>query len=201
MRVAAGVAVLLTSGVIVAAPVPAASAQDCPTAQSARNGFVVERDQRSKTEVHVGSDAIVRTTLRHDGKALLERTQFEGLFDLDRLDRGHRSVFRPKTDLASLFPLKVGRTIKAEFDVEDPRRPASAAIEFSIKKADTLYIGPCKYQVLKMERRESRGASPLRFVYTDHYAPDLKLIIAKEYRDKGDRTTLIKFDRIYPIKE
>jgi hypothetical protein len=52
-----------------------------------------------------------------------------------------------------------------------------------------------------MERRESRGGSPLRFINTDYYAPDLKLTIAKEYRDKGDRTRLIKFDRIYPLRE
>jgi hypothetical protein len=56
--------------------------------------------------------------------------------------------------------------------------------------------------VLKIERRESSGDGPFRFIDTDYYAPGLKLVIAKEYRDRsgGDRTTLIKFDRIYPIK-
>jgi hypothetical protein len=195
----AGIALLLAASIIVAAVSPAALAQDCPTAQSAPKGFVVERDQRSKTEVFVGSDAIVRTVMRSGGKTLLETTQFEGLFQLDRIDTGHRTVLRPKTNLAALFPLKVGQTIRAEFDVEDPRRPRTAAIEFAVNKADTLHIGPCQYRVLKMERRESRGESPFRFVNTDYYAPDLKLIIAKEYK-KDDRTRLIKFDRIYAIK-
>ena len=198
MRGAAGIAVLLASSVIAAPSLT--SAQDCPTAQSARNGFVVERDQRSKTEVFVGSDSIVRTVMRSGGKTLLETTQFEGLFQLDRIDTGHRTVLRPKTNLASLFPLKVGQTIRAEFDIEDPRRPGTAAIEFSVKKTDTLHIGPCQYRVYQMERRESRGESPLRFVNTDYYAPDLKLIIAKEYKYQDDRTRLIKFDRIYSIK-
>ena len=179
---------------------PSAPVLDCPTAQSVRHGFVVERQEKSKTEVFVGEDGMVRTVLRYDGRTLLERTEFHGLFQLDRLDRGHRAVFRPKSELASLFPLKVGKTIKAEFDVEGSGRPVTAAVEFSVKKSDTLYIGPCKYDVLRLERRESRGDGALNFVSTDYYSPVLKLIIAKEYRDSGDRTSLIKFDRIYPIK-
>jgi hypothetical protein len=147
----------MASGVAATAP-SRAYAQDCPTARSAPNGFVIERDQRSKTEVFVASDGIARTILRHDGQTRLETTQFEG------------------------------------------RRPATATIEFAVKKADTLYIGPCKYAVLRLERREARGGAPLSASTTDYYAPDLKRIIAKEHRDTGDRTTLIKYDRIYSIK-
>jgi hypothetical protein len=65
----------------------AAIAQDCPTAQTAQNGFVVERSERSKTEVF-RDGATVRTVLRYDGKMILETTLFEGLFQLDRIDRG-----------------------------------------------------------------------------------------------------------------
>src|SRR5436190_20571692 len=81
-----------------------AAAQDCPTAESATRGFVVERQERSKTEVLFAEPPIVRTIMRYDGRTLLETTQFQGLFELDRLDRGRRAVFRPKTDLAALFP-------------------------------------------------------------------------------------------------
>ena len=35
------------------------------------------------------------------------------------------------------------------------------------------------------------------FMYTDYYAPDLKLILAKEYRERDGSTELIKFDKIY----
>ncbi len=79
-------------------------AQTCPDAQSGKTGFVVERGERSRTEVFRGG-AIVRTVLRYGGNAMLETTQYEGLFDLDRLDRGKRSTFKPKSDLAKLFPL------------------------------------------------------------------------------------------------
>src|SRR2546421_1451279 len=100
-----------------------AVAQDCPTAQSATREFVVEREERSKTEVLFAEPAIVRSIMRYDGKTLLETTQFQGLFELDRLDRGRRAVFRPKTDLAALFPLKAGKKATVEFEVEGAGRP------------------------------------------------------------------------------
>jgi hypothetical protein len=178
-----------------------AAAQDCPTAESATRGFVVERQERSKTEVLFAEQAIVRTIMRYDGKTLLETTQFQGLFDLDRLDRGRRAVFRPKTDLAALFPLKAGKKATVEFEVEGAGRPSTAAIQISVKGTDVLYIGSCKYSVLKIERSESQGGSAFGIRGTDYYSPDLKLIIAKEYKDSDTRTTLIKYDRIYPTKQ
>ena len=44
----------------------------------------------------------------------------------------------------------------------------------------------------------SKGfASKPVFMYTDYYAPDLKLVLGKEYRERDGRTELIKFDKIY----
>ena len=63
--------------------VRAGNAQPCPDAQAGKKGFVVERGERSRTEVfHDGP--IVRSILRYAGTTLLETTQYEGLFDLDR---------------------------------------------------------------------------------------------------------------------
>ena len=192
---------LLTSTFVWAVPLPSASAQDCPTAQTSRHGFVVEREEKSKTEVFVGDDAIVRTIFRFDGKVLLETTQFKGLFQLDRLEQGRRMVFRPKANLSSLVPLKIGQKVDAEFDVEGAGEAATATVELFVKQQDTLYIGPCKYDVLKIERRDSRGGGTPRFLDTDYYSPALNLVIAKEYQDGGNPNDLIKFDRIYSIKQ
>ena len=60
--------------------------------------------------------------------------------------------------------------------------------------ADTLYIGSCKYDILKIDRDET-GAR--LFQNIDYYAPALKLVVAKEYKESDGRTTLIKFDKIY----
>ena len=192
--------VLATASAAVLIGARIAAAQDCPTAESAARGFVVERQERSKTEVLFAEPPIVRTIMRYDGKTLLETTQFQGLFELDRLDRGRRAVFRPKTDLAALFPLKVGNKATVEFEVEGSGRPATTVMQISVKGTDVLYIGACKYSVFKIDRSESREGSPSGFRGTDYYSPDLKLIIAKEYKDSDARTTMIKYDRIYPSK-
>lgn len=161
---------------------------------------MVERTERQKTEIFHADQGIVRTVMRYDGKTLLETTQFEGLFHLDRLDRGRRTKFEPRTDLKALFPLKPGRTANAKFISEESGQYGRLYVEMAVKSTEDMFIGPCKYQVLKIERSESHSAQPPRYVYTDYYSPELKLILAKEYRERNGRTTLIKFDRIYPIR-
>lgn len=174
-----------------------ARAETCPDATSGKNGFVVERGERSRTEVfHIGP--IVRTIMRSGGNPLLETTQYEGLFDLDRIDRGRHTTFKPKSDLAKIFPLKQGRRIVATFDIEAPAEPArTRTVELRVAGHAELYIGNCKYEVLKVERSLSQAAAPPAFVDVDYYSPDLKLVLAKEYKNGSARPTLIKFDKIY----
>ena len=177
-----------------------AVAQDCPTAQSGAHGFVVERSERQKTDVFHGGEGIVRTVMRVDGKSLLEKTLFEGLFDLDRLDRGRRTKYEPRTDLKALFPLKPGRQASAKFISESDGNYGRVYVELDVKKPEDLYIGPCKYSVLRIERSLSRSAVPPQYAYTELYSPELKLILGREYRHADGRTNLVKFDRIYLLK-
>jgi hypothetical protein len=99
-----------------------AVAQDCPTAQSGKLGFVVERGEQQKSEVFHGDDGIIRTVMRYNDVTLLETTQHEGLFQLDRLDNGRRTKFEPQTDLKKLFPLKIGRKVSAKLISESDGR-------------------------------------------------------------------------------
>ena len=125
--------------------VASAAAQDCPTAASGKAGFVVERGDQQKSEVfHVG-DGVVRTVMRYNGTTVLETTQHEGLFQLDRLDNGRKAKFEPQTDLNKLFPLKTGRNVGAKFISENNGRQVTLSVDLAVRGADVLYIGPCKY--------------------------------------------------------
>jgi len=177
-----------------------AGAQDCPTAQSGKAGFVVERGEQQKSEIFHTEDGVVRTVMRYNGAVLLETTQHEGLFQLDRLDNGRRTKYEPQTDLRALFPLKPGRKVDAKFNTESSGQQGTLSVELIVKASDALYIGACKYNVLKIERSESRSSEPPRFVDTDYYSPVLKLVLAKEYRESNGGTHTIKYDRIYPLK-
>jgi hypothetical protein len=180
------------------APRPAA-AQDCPTAQSGTRGFVVERNEAQKTEVFHAADGIVRTVMRYDGKTLLETTRYEGLFDLERIDRGKRTKYEPSTELNALFPLKPGQQARAKFITERDGNYGRVYVELEVKKPEDLYIGPCKYSVLRIDHSESHSAVPPQYAFTDLYSPDLKLVLGREYKKRG-QVEVIKFDRIYPIK-
>jgi len=177
-----------------------APAQECPTAKSAARGFVVERNELQKSDVFHGEQGIVRTVMRYDGKTMLETTQFEGLFQLDRLDRGRRTTFEPRSDLKALFPLRPGQQANAKFISQADGGYGRLYVELVVKAAEDIYIGPCKYAVLRIEWSQSRSAAPPSFAYTELYSPELKLVVGREYKKSNGRTELIKFDRIYPIK-
>jgi hypothetical protein len=132
---------------------------------------------------------------------VVEIAQFEGLFTLDRLDRGKRTVFRPVAQLEQLFPLKPGKTLEAQFEVDDGGGHSKAfRTVLTVTGTDALSIGPCKYEVFTIERREARGDGPLQFKETDYFSPDLKLIVGKGYKGPNGAMSLVKFDRIQPIK-
>ena len=170
-----------------------AVAADCPNASTARDGFVVERSHRT-TEVVPAGDRLVRIIYRSPtGETLSEVTMFEGLFDLERIDRGQRTVLRSSKNLASFFPLKIGQEIVANFESGN----ASQKVLLRVVRTDSLFIESCKYDVFVVERSVGqRGSAPV-FAETDFYARDLKLIIAKEYKNRDGTTYLAKFDKIH----
>jgi hypothetical protein len=177
-----------------------ASAQECPTAKSGARGFVVERNEQQKSDVFHADQGVVRTLMRYDGKTVLETTQFEGLFQLDRLDRGRRTTYEPSGELKTLFPLKPGQHAEAKFISQSNGSYGRLYVELAVKQAEDMYIGACKYRVLRIERSESYSAAPPSFAYTEFYSPELKLIVGREYKEPDGRSELIKYDRIYPIK-
>lgn len=192
-RVATSVSAILLA-------MPIGHAQDCPTEQTAKRGFVVERGALQKTEVSTSDDGTVRTSMRYRGQSLLETTLFAGLFSLNRLDRGHRLTYTPLTDLKKLFPLKVGQKALALFEYSKDGKTMPLTVVLLVKSSEPLAIGPCTYTVLKLERTEGygEGVAP-RYVYTEYYSPDLKLVLMREYRDPGGPNSFVKFDKVYTI--
>jgi hypothetical protein len=176
-----------------------AYADDCPTKDSGSKGFIVERGERSKTEVFYSGDD-VRTVYRVDGRTLLEVTLFQGLFELERVDRGKRTAYHPKSDLSKNFPPAPGKKITAIFEeTEGERKGNLRTFVLEVwKEPDTLSLGSCEYKVLRIDRSLLNDKSKPMFLETDYYAPDLKSIVGKEYRESDGRTTLNKFDKIYP---
>jgi hypothetical protein len=176
-----------------------ALAQDCPGTDSGKSGFVVERGVQRTEVVHDGAN--VRTLMRVSGSTLLERRLFEGLFELERVDRGVRELFQPKSDLQKLFPLRPGRRVTAEFEFRPQKGSArKLAVSLIVLNPEDLEIGRCKYRVLKIERRESWPDRTTRLANTDYYSPDLKFVLAKEFPQRDGSSYYGRFDKIYPLR-
>jgi hypothetical protein len=191
------IALSIVAGLVATDILSPARADDCPGANALSSSFIVERGDGGKVSVSHLADGIVRTIYRVGSYTALETTEFQGLFTLERIDRGRRTTFQPKVDLKTLFPLRVGRNITAMFDAEEAGRTFPVTFALVVRKTDTLYIGTCKYAVFQIEKSEGRGGQAPIFVNTDYYAANLKLIIAKEYKERGGASTWVKYDKIY----
>ncbi|MCP3468313.1 hypothetical protein [Bradyrhizobium sp. CCGUVB23] len=135
--------------------------------------------------------------MRYAGETLLELVLYEGLFELDRLDRGRRTKFEPQSDLKKLFPLRSGQDVSAKFTTESDGQRGQLHVELAVKGEEQFSVGACKYSVLKIERRQSDTTAHPRLVSVDYYSPELKLILAKAWGSSD----LIRFDRIYPLRQ
>jgi hypothetical protein len=175
----------------------AAHADDCPGAVAPSSSFVVERGDGTKVSVFHLADGIVRTIYQVRGATVLETTELQGLFPVERIDRGRRETYQAKTDLKKLLPLRVGQKITANFDVEASGQAYAATFALVVKKTDTLYIAACKYAVFQIEKNVGRGERAPVFINNDYYAANLKLIVAKEYKERDGTSTWIKYDKIY----
>ncbi len=159
---------------------------------SGRGSYIIERSGSSRTEVFYGDGATITTAMKSGDRVLLETTQHEGLLPVDRIDRGKRTVYKPKSDLAKLFPLKPKQKMTVLFDAtESGGQKYLTSIKLEVVGTDTLSIGPCKYDVIKLDRAETHRGQAWA-PYVDYYSPELKLVIGKQYRDG----VLIKFDAI-----
>src|SRR5581483_3440949 len=101
----------------------------------------------------------------------------------------YRENFRPS----------LGKTLTAKFEDTDAGQKATLTVALRVRKQDALYIGPCQYKVLRIDRSAGYGNNSPQFLETDYYAPDLTFIIAKEYKEDNGSTTLNKYDKIYPM--
>src|SRR5438093_9115301 len=109
---------ILVATVAIGGGLSTGHADDCPGAIAPNGSFVVERGDGSKVSVSHLADGIVKTIYQVRGATVLETTEFQGLFPLERIDQGRRQTFKPKDDLKKLLPLRVGQNIVATFDAE-----------------------------------------------------------------------------------
>jgi hypothetical protein len=191
-RFAAGAAALVLAFCFTAA----SHADECPDAKSAASGFIAQRDS-AQTEVLQSSKTEVQQITRLGSQAVLDVTFYQGLLELDRLDRGRRTVLRPIHDLAKNYPPVAGKSTAAVFEIGEGPGKVLRTFVLDVKKAETLTVGGCQFKVLRIEQKVAQGEAKPSLREIIYYAPELKFIVAKAWPERDGTMTMIKYDRIY----
>ena len=191
--------ILLEVTLFVMLPVCAATAE-CPSSKLPTQGYILGLGG-SKSEIYRLNSGETRVVTRYKTGDVVEQTLYQGLIRIEHLDRGKRLKFEPKTDLNHIFPLKMGQLHPVEFDTEANGQKRVLRSEFKVVGQDKIIVGPCQFDVLKVEHRNRFGDGPLLFINTDWYAPDIKMILAREYNESNARTSIRKYDSIFVIEE
>ena len=177
-------------------PLRAFAAEDCPNALAGSGSYTLEQGVNRITEVFYDDGPTVKTEFRIGGQLLLATTLYQGLFELHRLDRGLLIESKPRDDLGKFFPLRplqnMPKILVTSFDLtssEAVTKNNIRVVRLRYIGAQEFKIGDCTYPVLKFQRDENWPSVS----NIDYYAPQLKLVIAKEYSDHSIRS----YERIH----
>jgi hypothetical protein len=198
LRYAAVAAILCSTG--------KAAAIDCPSGELSQESYVLVADNGSSvTQVDRTRPEAVLTARYIRRRPASAHVLYQGLVPLAISQKERRIVNTPRSDLKRMFPLNVGETHRLEFErtIADGKRGIVRA-EYKVLGEDRTRIGACVYDVFKIEHSEAVGRGPMRFINTEWYAPDLRMIIGREYRRmKGDLPYIqfYKYDTIFTLKQ
>lgn len=174
-----------------------AIAAECPSSQNPKQGFRVSIGSSATSEVYRLDTGDTRAVERFKGGAIAEKTYYQGLIHTEQLDNGRRTTFTPKSSLKTLFSLKVGQRHQVAFDVQTANGQKSELYaEYKVVGKDQITIGGCRYDVFKVEHSNGNRKEQMHFIDTEWYSPDLRMILAREYKRTNGDTIIRKYDAI-----
>jgi hypothetical protein len=177
----------------------AASADDCPTAETAKLGFVLER-QGAQAEVRPTSGHFVHALNTFQGGKRQDVIYYRGLFPVTRFDDTARSINVPVSELRSIFPLdlKAKRTLTYA-PAEPGKVGALISLEMTVSGQEQVQLGPCAYHAFVVRNRFLNADGRLMSEHVDLYSPDLGFVLAKRYEERGGVQTTVKYQSIKPL--
>lgn len=175
-------------------------AAECPTAKTAKNGFILKNDAAvSEFRSARGSLVSITSTFGPSNKQIIY--SFDGIFDLYRVDRQVKSAMHPLSDLSKIVPLKKGDHRVIDFVPFDPELSADQwKLELTVTKRETMNLGQCRYDVLRIKQETKRNGETV-YTLSVLYSPDLHATLAKIY-DEGTSTEEVSgYDEIEALSQ
>jgi len=176
-----------------------AYADDCPNAQTAKLGFVLER-QGTRAEVRPASDHFVHVVNSYPGGKTQNVIYYRGFFPISRFDDTARSINIPVSDLRTIFPLEPkARRALTYAPAQTDKVGALISLELTVTGQEQMQLGTCSYNVLIVRNRFLNEAGKATSEHTDLYSPELGFILAKRYEERGGAQTTMKYQSIRPL--
>ena len=172
-------------------------AAECPSSQNPKQAFRVSIGSSAASEVYRLDTGDTRVVARFKGGSIAEKTYYQGLIQTEQLDNGRRITFTPKSNVKAIFPLKVGQRHQVEFDVQTANGEKRVLYaEYNVAGKDQILIGGCRYEILRVDYSNGSRKEQMPFSDTQWYSPDLRMILAREYKRANGEIVIRKYDAI-----
>ncbi|MDP9811925.1 hypothetical protein J2W42_004795 [Rhizobium tibeticum] len=147
---------LFTLVIAVVLPV-AAHGVDCPSAKTAKNGFLL-RNSGAISEFRPAEGPLITITNSFGDSNRQTVYSYEGLFDLSRSSNDERYTIYPLGDLDKVFPLKKDAHHVISFVPLDPQQSKDQwTLELTVTKRETVAVGRCKYEAFRIRQEIKRA--------------------------------------------
>ena len=175
-------------------------ADDCPNAQTAKQGFLLER-QGTQSEVRPASDHFVHVTNFYPGGKKQNVMYYKGLLPISRFDDSVQSISIPVSELRTIFPLTPKARRAVTYAPATPSKVgALVSLELTVGSLEQFQLGSCSYEVLAIHNRFLNAEGKVTSEHTDLYSPVLGFILAKRYEERGGRQITVKYQSIKPLR-
>ncbi len=184
---------------LIALPFAPSMANDCPTAQTAKLGFILEQ-QGVTAEVRPAANHFVHVVNSYSSGKKQNVIYYRGFFPISRFDDTARSINIPVSDLRTVFPLDLKSRRAITYAAAQPDKVgALISLELTVTGQEQFQLGSCSYNVLIVRNRYLNAEGKVTSEVTDLYSPDLGFVLAKRYEEGGGRQTTVKYQSIRPL--
>ncbi|WP_246727567.1 hypothetical protein [Rhizobium laguerreae] len=190
------------ASLFIAALLPvAAHAADCPSADTAGKGFVLENSD-ARSEFRKAEGQIVKSVNHFSDSSQQTVFSFAGLFDLTRFSKREQYAMHPLSDLSRIVPLKKGARANIAFVQLGPNELADTRwnLELTVAGQETFSLGECKYKVRRIKQVTKKGNEQVD-VLSVLYSPDLQATLAKVYDEGTANESTVGYERIHSLTQ
>ncbi|MBB4110930.1 hypothetical protein FHT80_000233 [Rhizobium sp. BK226] len=129
-------------------------AADCPSADTATKGFVLE-NTGARSEFHKAEGQIVKTVNHFGGSQQQTVFSFAGLFDLARFSKNEQYAMHPLSDLSRISSAEERRSNQRHFLTAWPGRAGGYALEPGIDRRRTGELQSRRMQIQGVQDQAS----------------------------------------------